>query len=431
MMPIYDQYLIGSHDDFSGSYTDSIIYSFASGTYSNQLNKRRVLGTKTDNNISWEQFNDFDLMYSDYLKFVSASTLGKNYNFTKHNSAIETFWDSYVPSPIDYHIANGCEPVYLATGLTSSQLLSGQEHTSGTFTISFLSKHTMFSAFEYATYSGFTVADKKWDWSFPFEGRYKNLSKLTKLSVVLPKTYTIKVGHIQGLGNTPNGRYLLSPQINMNTFQPIIYKTVFTQDIVTYDDALVTFGTFDVSKSYAKDTTTNEFFRFKNGTTQQRTARYLKGISSPTIVDAYKTYFGIFRQQPLHGTPNGGTERFAMCPDISYSDWATENEAIGVGFNPKIAGWKYGLYGAIPHETSMIFRRDHFGHPRDMLEQRPYTKFLLKDKTYTTTQSPVIVTFISGTDAYVTNSLNLDTNDSGIYHKEYASGKPFIDRTIY
>lgn len=56
----------------------------------------------------------------------------------------------------------------------------------------------------------------------------------------------------------------------------------------------------------------------------------------------------------------------------------TQNDYQGYNFclAPIIRGWKYGIYSGFPAYTKAIFRRDHFGHPRDMLEQRQYTKFI-------------------------------------------------------
>jgi len=51
------------------------------------------------------------------------------------------------------------------------------------------------------------------------------------------------------------------------------------------------------------------------------------------------------------------------------------------GIKPVIRGWKYGLYSGMPMNSKAVFRRDHYGHLRDMLEQRPYTKFYYEQKT--------------------------------------------------
>jgi hypothetical protein len=46
------------------------------------------------------------------------------------------------------------------------------------------------------------------------------------------------------------------------------------------------------------------------------------------------------------------------------------------GVSPVIRGWKYGLASGFPTNSKAVFRRERYGHLRDMLEQRPYTKFV-------------------------------------------------------
>jgi hypothetical protein len=46
------------------------------------------------------------------------------------------------------------------------------------------------------------------------------------------------------------------------------------------------------------------------------------------------------------------------------------------GVSPVIRGWKYGLYSGLPMNSKAVFRRDKYGQLRDMLEQRPFTKYI-------------------------------------------------------
>jgi len=46
------------------------------------------------------------------------------------------------------------------------------------------------------------------------------------------------------------------------------------------------------------------------------------------------------------------------------------------GVSPVIRGWKYGLVSGFPIHSRAVFRRNKFGQFRDMLEQRPFTKFV-------------------------------------------------------
>lgn len=62
--------------------------------------------------------------------------------------------------------------------------------------------------------------------------------------------------------------------------------------------------------------------------------------------------------------------------DYLVSGSAATSKSIVFGVSPEIRGWKYGLYSGLPSNSKAIFRRDKFGQIRDMLEQRPYTKFI-------------------------------------------------------
>lgn len=52
------------------------------------------------------------------------------------------------------------------------------------------------------------------------------------------------------------------------------------------------------------------------------------------------------------------------------------NRSPGVhGVTANIRGWRYGMMNAFQTSTTCVFSRNHFGHFRDMLEQRPDSKF--------------------------------------------------------
>jgi len=87
------------------------------------------------------------------------------------------------------------------------------------------------------------------------------------------------------------------------------------------------------------------------------------------------------------------------------------NETFPVTRGVIIRGFKYGLTNIMPTKTNAIFRRDHFGHLRDQLEQRLFTRTSATSDTLVD-NIPVTIQFRSrGTgqlvDASETNSINL------------------------
>ena len=60
-----------------------------------------------------------------------------------------------------------------------------------------------------------------------------------------------------------------------------------------------------------------------------------------------------------------------------YPNYERQRLSTIFGVSPIIRGWKYGLHSGLPTHTRAAFRRNRFGQPRDMLEQRQYTKFII------------------------------------------------------
>lgn len=108
-----------------------------------------------------------------------------------------------------------------------------------------------------------------------------------------------------------------------------------------------------------------------------------------------------------------------------------------------IQGWKYGLYNGVPTNFSCVFRQNHYGQPRDMLEGRPYTKTYNNALIGGPLDEAGGINFISGSalrgesDNWLTASIYGSTNvaaaytvnpfGSGIYDKEYRASQPWFD----
>ncbi len=123
-----------------------------------------------------------------------------------------------------------------------------------------------------------------------------------------------------------------------------------------------------------------------------------------------------------------------------YARGYTYNE--GVSYCADIRGWKYGLMNGFPVKTSVVFRRDRFGQPRDMLEQRLDAKFYDSDEipvyggTIGVRTGPVQVKFynFSGslTDPLRTLSSNLsfEATSSMPFADGHATNRPEFDYSI-
>lgn len=96
--------------------------------------------------------------------------------------------------------------------------------------------------------------------------------------------------------------------------------------------------------------------------------------------------------------------------------------------SPIIRGWKYGLYSALPTSTKCVFRRNRFGQPRDMLEQRLFTYSTYINDNRMLIGDAISDNFeisgfdINGNTVYLSNNLPLtngSTSSSSSIQKKY------------
>jgi len=181
----------------------------------------------------------------------------------------------------------------------------------------------------------------------------------------------------------------------------------------------------------------------KGGSGTAPSSKYVRS----TNADSLKTFFGFGTGAPVTIPGDFIPNELTFLPNISvrFADTkfiVDDNQFEFARFiGPRPNGFRYGIENVVPTQTKCVFRRDKFGQPRDMLEQRPSGKFYLTDGetgAHTTTQAAVLVTFVSGTTTYdraktyLTASAEVSFNkkDSGIYDFEYKSGQPFFDDQI-
>jgi len=76
------------------------------------------------------------------------------------------------------------------------------------------------------------------------------------------------------------------------------------------------------------------------------------------------------------GSPVGVPGYFGTNKNNLNTDRHRHFQSSPVGISPIIRGWKYGLASGFPTYSRATWRRNRFGQLRDMLEQRPYSKFI-------------------------------------------------------
>lgn len=133
---------------------------------------------------------------------------------------------------------------------------------------------------------------------------------------------------------------------------------------------------------------------------------------------------------------------FTILPNkgVGYRDYkitpANPVETVRL-IGPIPHGFSYGVMNVIPTPSKCIFRRNHYGHFRDMLEQRPMAKYYsTSEGSDASSQVPVVrVHILEDTregeliKEYMaaTEPVEFNWYDSGIYDVEYRAGQPFFD----
>jgi hypothetical protein len=110
------------------------------------------------------------------------------------------------------------------------------------------------------------------------------------------------------------------------------------------------------------------------------------GTKPLSQTDSLRVLYGFGDKHAYHidGTEAAGANNlpeYKLHPSASY-----------MAISPIIRGWKYGLYSGIEMKSKAYWRAGHYGQVRDMLEQRPYSKFSVNGKA---SPSPITVRFVT------------------------------------
>jgi hypothetical protein len=261
-----------------------------------------------------------------------------------------------------------------------------------------------------------SLANGVWTWSYPFEPRYSDIPRSIGMSksLVAEREYS-------------SGSNMISPITphEIDTFYPIFVGT--TPHVGFFEDYLhLALNQFAISWQIAADVDL-----------RRSSPYYLTSSLSPDdmirVMYGYGDINTMVPQKVTGSWPN-------VTPDYTSSSvagcnnqpaWRDQEIAKGLYatylVGPIIRGWKYGLYNGLPVKSHATFRRDRYGQNRDMLEQRPFTKYYqatdTADNKAGVLRSAVQVTFVDSqgriTPPENTWSQNLST--------EATSSMPYFD----
>lgn len=385
-MPIYD---VENRFSYYKSYSDNIMSGSALPTLGSSTWNRGVIGSIVSGS---EEYKAATLL-SDYL-FEVTNTFFRSgeTRYLRLSSGQQSIQDSYVPDIIGIYLTGS-----YGAGKAVWNWGGGEDMD-------------ILIAFDGKAITGSNnqrVNNIEWVNSFPYEKKYYEIK-----SEYQTKRYTI----------TADFKYDSALE---NTFVAQS-KILFVDKARLYVDTTYV----KVSNSYRKQL----IYSYDSiGYYYPATVTFVRvtgvGIGGGSKRSLYSYFFGI--------NPK------AMENDINPPGGLNTNYEItgSVGFMAE--GWKYGLYNGVPTNFSAVFRQNHYGQFRDMLEGRIYTKTYDDKNIGGPMDAGGGINFISGSalsgesnnfatasiyaSSNITEAYRVNPYGSGIFDKEYRASQPWHD----
>lgn len=374
--PVVDQFDLEPKEAFSGSYIEEYFtgsmtataFSAENGFLNGQRGRRVSIVQK-------DIVNDIQNQASQYTSDIVPITSGENRTiqlsipgFHRNIALIsedERYYDTLLPRADQIIALNGGKPA----ADSSAEIPS-------TFVFYLVGRAA-------GNNSAADFYDEDWDFLFPFESKYSNVSRTTAPFREFETTARLAEGEIGG-----------------GTLTAVLSKNVGVareENVLNHAPG----GPDADSNGYNLD------LKVINVLSQNSSG-------DPTWLAASDNKVSL----ALYGIGDG-----------QYNEAKIEYESAGVGTGNFYAptrivarGFKYGILNTNKENSKCIFRRDRYGHLRDMLEQRRDSKFI-NDKSFSNSGSPVKVNFIGPggvlTDGEETFSNNVST--------ECTSSLPYFD----
>ena len=322
-MPIYD---VENRFSYYKSYSDNIMFGSALPALGSSTWDRGVIGSVVSGSEEWRA----SIIYSDYLFKVSSSFFRSGeVRYLRLSSANQTIEDSKVPDPVSLYttgsygsgsIVSSANPLILF-GVNTFSMLFSRDGNSITG-----SSHQR-------------VNNIEWNTSFPFEKKYSGVPRENDQA-----TYDLKV------------RYDTSKTL-ANIFTTNSYSTTAERFRLIFAETLV------VSNTKAINYNLNALCIPPFGIP-------IPLFFGSTFGDTRSANSFIFGIKPKLNLLINNTG----LPNIDTGSIGANNDYItGSSIGYSAEGWKYGLYNGVPTNFSAVFRQNHYGQFRDMLEQRIYT----------------------------------------------------------
>lgn len=433
--PVLDQFTVAYRHEYTGSYTDDVVL----GTLTSDTGRDRKLSRLNARNVAPLGLSPVDVLLNPFKSFRAQPWYEKipDVRYVSFTDSSERFWDSMMPGVAESFRRDGSS-IFVAPGGTFGDFRQVDvDITSSISTFDPKKTRPGWIFLDYVSPSlgsqFMPIVNGNWNRSFPFEPRYAGVSRQLDTGQSLIATYIY------------DPHPLAYPHVFAITPQTVNGLIFGTRGLGT---AVVNFTSwFGIGGiSYLKNTPVYQWFADSNLVSKVNNPSFYQTAQSPAQMyatgampndDTNRVLFGFGDRNTIYyeGSTMLGTNHFPEHRDVEgpHPDgvW-TYYDISNFHYSPVIRGWKYGVYSGLPAYSKAYFRRDRFGQYRDMLEQRPFTKF------YQTPQgnndvsnfqqgvqpAAVTVTFLDPSSGRLTAPENTWSSN---LHFECTSSMPFFD----
>ena len=324
-MPIYD---VENRFSYYKSYSDNIMSGSALPALGSSTWNRGVIGSVVSGSEEWRA----STLLSDYT-FKKANPFFRSgeTRYLRLSSNSQTIKDSITPNIID---------IYFYGENESGSIILGNNTNYGDTDGLFL----YFSRDGYALTSSDGTSSRinntGFATSFPFEKKYYNITTFSSNFITLD--------HLFLLINKIFIYQPLAPPQTYPTFENEVIISLISSGSSFNNKSIVIENFVEYTGSYnGSDFSVGQLGDYDGATLKNKTL-------------SQKLVFGI---NPRNLASNLSS---SITPALQKYLETYSTGCI-------IEGWKYGLYNGLPTNFSAVFRQNHYGQFRDMLEQRIYT----------------------------------------------------------
>lgn len=453
-MTIFDQYEVESLLAHSGSIFDAVLFG---GIYSGSSNipelekilvgstvKAPTLLAITGSTITTASLRVFTynsdtssiplgdpvklvpMLASDLARFYKNSYVGTSAKYSLAFNSRERFTDSVMPEPFLVYATGTADP----SGLVSMHYPLRHRAINQNVTSSCMIICSHLPPAETGTDG--PVTNIFWQNDFPFEPKYKNIARNPKIeSQIIEPPWNVTV-------ITDNSPFFGAWTFDFSTPPS---NRIYKNSLVYWGFHALSFGYSSVNTSLPANTNAVtrsywelEDFAFSGSLTSSAgkvlSLPWVSGVAQPPTAEMFNLhFFGFGKMFGKFAEPGIITASIATAAVTESAPLREYLVTTGTFAGIRLDGYKFGVYSPIPAYSKAVFRRNHFGFFRDMLEQRPNTTFF-DERRGVSLETAITINFLTTSQAYLTASSPdpyLNARSSGMFDFGYRAGRPFFE----